>query len=103
MLIWHMPQLPSNIKLQAQAEARDDFQCTGYLWVPQIPRTTVDFTCIAHTKFNPYRLSVLQKRRDKDEDVEISGLTEDAAGTSGGGEEAVSRGRSSGEESYGSN
>jgi hypothetical protein len=40
----------------------------------------------------------LQKRKDGDEDVEISGLTEDAAGTSGAGDEAVSRGRSSGEE-----
>ena len=46
-------------------------------------------------------LPVLQKRREKDEDVEISGLTEDGAATSGGGEEAVSRGRSSGEESFG--
>ena len=46
-------------------------------------------------------LPVTQKRREKDEEVEISGLTEDAAGTSGGGEEAVSRGRSSGEEPLG--
>ena len=43
----------------------------------------------------------MQKRREKDEDVEISGLTEDAAATSGGGEEAVSRGRSSGEDPSG--
>ncbi len=44
------------------------------------------------------RFVSLQMRKDGDEDVEISGLTEDAAGASGAGDEAVSRGRLSGEE-----